>query len=145
MNKDSSRLEHVLATASFAHPPSSPTVIAPFLKFSHRGSSSHSKPLPFSPIWLVFAKLEFQQTSSLKTKVGRSNPSLTKPLTEARPLRSLAPIWSPCGNGVESRVRVSRPVADTQRNCLLNSWYSNRTVVGQACLGWQWGPGGPYA
>lgn len=92
-------------------------------------------PAILSPIWLVFAKLEFQQTSSLKTSSGEKKSFFDKPLTEARPLRSLAAIWSPCGNGVELRVRVSRPVADTQRNCSLISWYSNRTVVGQACLG----------
>lgn len=73
MNRDSCHSERALSTASFAHPPT-PTIIA--LPWN---SLTEALPAILSPIWLVFAKLEFQQTSSLKTKVGRRNPSLTNP------------------------------------------------------------------
>lgn len=46
MNRDSCCSERVLATAPVAYPPS-PTITAPSLKLSHRGSPGHSKPLPF--------------------------------------------------------------------------------------------------
>lgn len=69
-NRDSCRLERVLSTAYFAHPPT-PAIIAPSLKFSHGGSPSHSKPLPFSPpSGLCLLNWSFSKHQAWKPKWG---------------------------------------------------------------------------